>query len=50
MQRIQPSILQVPSGQSLAAPAGLEPAPLWLTASRTTVVLRGKIVSQDGRI
>ena len=28
-----------------AAPAGLEPAPVWLTASRTTVVLQGKISS-----
>jgi hypothetical protein len=32
-----------------AAPAGLEPAPLPLTAGGTTVVLRGK-KSQDGRI
>jgi hypothetical protein len=31
------------------APAGLEPAPLPLTAGGTTVVLRGK-TSQDGRI
>src|SRR5262249_51290017 len=32
-----------------AVPAGLEPAPVWLTASRTTVVLRDN-VSQGGRI
>jgi hypothetical protein len=33
-----------------AVPAGLEPATVWLTASRTTVVLRDSEFSQDGRI